>query len=79
MKRTSVLDFLGVVRIVGYSLALVAVLVMVALYLIGNWWPRAGFFMAPFLGPVIAGLLLAWIAGLSRVFVRRMRFTSPQE
>src|SRR3546814_1019631 len=73
MKRTSVLDFLGVVRIVGYSLAIVPALIAVVLYLIGHWWPLAGFIVAPFLGPVIAGLLVAWIAWLSRMLVRRMR------
>src|SRR3546814_3188009 len=67
MKRTSVLDFLGVVRIVGYSLAIVPALIAVVLYLIGHWWPLAGFIVAPFLGPVIAGLLVAWIAWLSRM------------
>src|SRR3546814_20018049 len=79
MKRTSVLDFLGVVRIVGYSLAIVPALIAVVLYLIGHWWPLAGFIVAPFLGPVIAGLLVAWIAWLSRMLVRRMHFHSPQD
>ncbi|HEY9541625.1 MAG TPA: hypothetical protein VIR05_08320 [Luteimonas sp.] len=79
MKRTSVLDFLGVVRIVGYSLAIVPALIAVVLYLIGHWWPLAGFIVAPFLGPVIAGLLVAWIAWLSRMLVRRMHFASPQD
>src|SRR3546814_11634709 len=78
MKRTSVLDFLGVVRIVGYSLAIVPALIAVVLYLIGHWWPLAGFIVAPFLGPVIAGLLVAWIAWLSRMLVRRMHFASPE-
>src|SRR3546814_18727626 len=77
MKRTSVLDFLGVVRIVGYSLAIVPALIAVVLYLLGHWWPLAGFIVAPFLGPVIAGLLVAWIAWLSRMLVRRMHFASP--
>lgn len=79
MKRTSVLDFLGVVRIVGYLLAIVPALIAVVLYLIGHWWPLTGFLVAPFIGPVIVGLLLAWITGLSRVFVRRMHFASPQD
>src|SRR3546814_12131722 len=79
MKRTSVLDFLGVVRIVGYSLAIVPALIAVVLYLIGHWWPLAGFIVAPFLGPVIAGLLVAWIAWLSRMLVRRMPFASRSE
>src|SRR3546814_12574553 len=79
MKRTSVLDFLGVVRIVGYSLAIVPALIAVVLYLIGYWWPLAGFIVGPFLGPVIAGLLVAWIAWLSRMLVRRMHFASPQD
>src|SRR3546814_20856748 len=74
MKRTSVLDFLGVVRIVGYSLAIVPALIAVVLYLIGHWWPLAGFIVAPFLGPVLAGLLVAWIAWLSRLLVRPMHF-----
>src|SRR3546814_16480192 len=77
MKRTSVLDFLGVVRIVGYSLAIVPALIAVVLYLIGHWWPLAGFIVAPFLGPVIAGLLVAGIAWLSRMLVRRLHFASP--
>src|SRR3546814_2331736 len=47
MKRTSVLDFLGVVRIVGYSLAIVPALIAVVLYLIGYWWPLAGSSWAP--------------------------------
>src|SRR3546814_20515414 len=79
MKRTSVLDFLGVVRIVGYSLAIVPALIAVVLYLIGHWWPLAGFIVGPFLGPVIAGLLVAWIAWLSRMLVPRMHFASPQD
>src|SRR3546814_19892087 len=79
MKRTSVLDFLGVVRIVGYSLAIVPALIAVVLYLIGYWWPLAGFIVGPFLGPVIAGLPVAWIAWLSRMLVRRMHFARPQD
>lgn len=80
MKRTSVLDFLGVVRIVGYSLALVAVLVIVALFLLSFLQSRlAWVFATPFTVMALSGLLVAWVAGLSRVFVRRMRFTSPQE
>src|SRR3546814_19095409 len=77
MKRTSVLDFLGVVRIVGYSLAIVPALIAVVLYLIGHWLPLAASIVAPFLGPVIAGLLVAWIAWLSRMHVRRMHFPRP--
>jgi hypothetical protein len=79
MKRTSVLDFLGVVRVVGYSLALVAALIVVVLYLVGLRLPLVSVFAAPFVGSIVLGLLVAWIAGLSRVFVRRMHFASPQD
>lgn len=79
MKRTSVLDFLGVVRIVGYSLALVAALAIGALYLLGTQLPALRFLAAPFTGMVVAGLLVAWVAGLSRVLTRRMHFAGAQE
>lgn len=79
MKRTSVLDFLGVMRIVGYSLALVAALIVVALYLAGLQMQVSRVLAAPFTGLVAMGLLVAWVAALSRLFVRRMRFASPQE
>jgi len=79
MKRTSVLDFLGVVRIVGYALALVAALVIAALYLLGTLLPVVRFLATPFTGLVMTGLIIAWVAGLSRVFTRRMRFAGPQE
>ncbi len=79
MKRTSVLDLLGVIRIVGYSLALVAALIAVALYFAGLRLPLVGIFATPFVGSIILGLLVAWITGLSRVLVRRMHFASPQD
>ena len=79
MKRSSVLDFLGVVRIVGYALALVAALVIAALYLLGTQLPAVRFLAAPFTGLVVTGLIIAWVAGLSRVFTRRMRFAGSQE
>ena len=79
MKRTSVLDFLGVVRVVGYSMALVAALIVAALYLIGLQLQVGRLMAAPFTGLIMMGLLVAWVAGLSRVFVRRMHFAGPQE
>jgi len=80
MKRTSVLDLLGVVRIVGYSLALVAVLALVALYLLSFLQSRLAWaFATPFTAMVLCGLLIAWVAALSRVFVRRMHFAGLQD
>ncbi len=79
MKRTSVLDFLGVARILGYSLALVAAAVAVALYLLGFRLPVLRVFAPELAGPILLGLAVAWVAGLSRVFARRMRFATPQD
>lgn len=80
MKRTSVLDFLGVVRVAGYALALVMVLIALAVYLLTWAVPALRLFALPVLvGPILFGLVIAWVAGLSRVLVRRMHFASPQD
>lgn len=78
MKRATVIDFFGVIRVAGYALALLAVAVFGVLWLGGYFLPILRFAAPSMAGPVIAGLLVAWIAGLSRVLVRRMRFESPQ-
>lgn len=80
MKRTSVLDFLGVARVAGYALALVAMLIALALFLLSHAWPLLRFGVIPAMaGPILAGLVVAWVAGLSRVLVRRMHFASLQD
>ena len=79
MKQASVIDFPGVARIIGYSLATVALLVAVALFLLGLMLPAVGFFVGKLAVPLAGGLALAWIAGLSRILVRRMHFVSQQE
>jgi len=79
MKKASAVDFFGVVRIVGYALALVAAMITALLFLAGMQWPVVRILAQGTVGPILAGLLLAWIAGLARVLVRRMRFESPQD
>lgn len=79
MKRTSVLDFLGVARILGYSTALVGAAIATVLYLLGTQLGLTRFIASAFAGPILLGLLVAWITGLSRVLVRRMHFASPQD
>ena len=78
MKQTTVIDFFGIIRVVGYALALLAVAVFGVLWLGGYFLPGLRFAAPSMAGPIFTGLLVAWIAGLSRVLVRRMRFESPQ-
>jgi len=79
MKRTSVLDFLGVARILGYSLAVVTGAIVVLLYLSEPLLGLSRLFLSTLAGPILVGLLVAWITSLSRVLVRRMHFASPQD
>ncbi len=78
MQRTTVIDFFGVMRVVGYALALLAAGVFGVMWLGGYFLPLLRFGSTALAGPILMGLLVAWIAGLSRVLVRRMRFESPQ-
>lgn len=78
MQRTTVIDFFGVIRIVGYALALLAAAVFGVLWVAGYLTPLFRFAATSMAGPIVMGLLVAWIAGLSRALVRRMRFESPQ-
>ncbi|MEG3191176.1 hypothetical protein [Lysobacter sp. D1-1-M9] len=79
MKKTSVIDLLGVLRTVGYAIALLAAAVAVGVWLLGMQWPVARLFAAALAPWVLSGLMLAWVGGVSRWFVRRMSFESPQE
>jgi hypothetical protein len=80
MRRSSVVDFLGIVRVVGYAIALVAAMAAGVFWLAGIWLPAIRMIVAPgFALWILSGLLIAWTAGLSRILVRRMRFQSPQE
>ncbi|GAA3917863.1 hypothetical protein [Luteimonas lutimaris] len=79
MKRTSVLDFLGVARILGYSLAVVVGAIVVLLYLSEPLLGMSRPFVSTLAGPILLGLVVAWVTSLARVLVRRMRFASPQD
>lgn len=78
MQRTKVIDFFGILRIGGYAAALLAAAIFLAMWLAGHFMPLLHFTAMSMAGPMAMGLLVAWFAGLSRVFVRRMRFESPQ-
>ena len=78
MKQSAVIDFLGVIRAVGYAVALLAAAVFAVSWLGGYFLPILRFGATSMAGPVFLGLLVAWIGGLSRVLVRRMRFESAQ-
>ena len=75
MERHHVVNLLGVTRCVGYALALVAAAVAIALLVLA---PFIGLphhvFAAPLMLTVLAGLMVAWMGGLSRLLVRRMTF-----
>jgi len=79
MKRTSVLDFLGVARILGYSLALVSGAIAVLLYLSEPLLGLSRLFLPTLTRPIMVGLVVAWVTSLARVLVRRMHFASPQD
>ena len=79
MNRMSVLDFFGVVRIVGYAFAVLMALIAVVTFVLGQTVPLLQLPAAPTAPFILCGLVVAWTAGLSRVFVRRMRFYSSQD
>ncbi|MBW3550116.1 MAG: hypothetical protein KY442_04595 [Proteobacteria bacterium] len=79
MKKTSVIDLLGVLRTVGYASALLAAAVAIGVWLLGMQWPVARLFATALTPWILSGLMLAWVCGVSRWFVRRMNFVSPQE
>lgn len=78
MKQASVIDFFGVIRVVGYAVALLAAAVCGVMWLGSYLQPVFRIAASSMIGPIFLGLLVAWIAGLSRVLVRRMRFESVQ-
>ncbi|MFP7721609.1 hypothetical protein [Lysobacter sp. A3-1-A15] len=81
MKRHDVLNVLGVVQRLGYSLALVAA----AIILVGFVLTRVGAPLAttPLAAPLVllvaTGLLLAWVSAATRTLVRRMKFETAFE
>lgn len=78
MKQTTVIDFFGVIRVVGYAVALLGAAVLAVMWLAGYFLPILRFGATSMAGPIFLGLLVAWIGGLSRILVRRMRFESVQ-
>src|SRR5690606_31196690 len=79
VKRTSALDLLGATRPLGYSLAVVVGAIVVLLYLSEPLLGMSRPFVSTLAGPILLGLVVAWVTSLARVLVRRMRFASPQD
>ena len=79
MRKATVLDALAVMRGLGYALAIVMAGFAAIMALLGlGVLPLSTAFVAPFVPGVVLGLVIAWTASLSRIFVQRTRFIDEQ-